>query len=150
MSAPIASGLPIVNQALEPKWVRDGSPATQKAYESALAFEDTLVEQLSQSLTAASGLTGESSGSGESEEGGSGAGASGNSELASLLPQGLTSSVMSAGGLGLAAQMTRELESTHAGTSTQANGGTHAPAGDGTSAQANGARQAQANGGTSA
>jgi hypothetical protein len=124
MSAPIASGLPVVNQALEPKWVRDGSPATQKSYESALAFEDTLVEQLSQSLTASSGLTGESSGGEESEEGGASASAGGDSELASLLPQGLTSSVMSAGGLGLAAQMTSDLQGVHAGTHTQANGGT--------------------------
>ncbi len=124
MSAPtaISTGMPIVNQALEPKWVRDGSPATQKAYESALAFEDSLVEQLSQTLTATSGLTG------ESEQGSEDAGASssetGDSELSSLLPQGLSASVMSAGGLGLAAQMTRELEGVHAGTDTQANGGT--------------------------
>ncbi len=127
---------PIVNQASEPKWVRDGSPSTQKAYESALAFEDTLVEQLSQSLTATSGLTGasspegEASGGQESEEGGSATG-TGNSELSSLLPQGLTASVMSAGGLGLAAQMTRELEGLGAAQHTQAGaaGGASAVAG---------------------
>ena len=49
MSVPTATapGLPVVNQALEPAWVRHGSAATQKAYESALAFEEVLVEQLS-------------------------------------------------------------------------------------------------------
>jgi Rod binding domain-containing protein len=131
MSNPItiSTGLPIVNQALEPKSVRDGSPATQKAYQSALGFEDALVEQLSKSLTESSGLTRESSEQG-SEEGGV-AGGTGDSELASLLPQGLTSSVMSAGGLGLAAQMTRQLEGTDAkastGTQAQASGGVHTP-----------------------
>ncbi|HYB22445.1 MAG TPA: hypothetical protein VED41_01520 [Solirubrobacteraceae bacterium] len=133
MSSPVtlASGLPIVNQVLEPKWVRDGSPATQKAYASALAFEDTLVEQLSQSLTASSGLTGAGNpvdAVGEASEQGSeeDTGAAGNSELASLLPQGLSTSVMNAGGLGVAAQMTRELEGVqgaHASAHTQASGG---------------------------
>jgi Rod binding domain-containing protein len=102
-----ASGLPVVNQALEPTWVRHGSPSTQKAYASALSFEQTLVEQLSKSLAATSGLGGEESGEGESsEEGGAGSG-----ELSSMLPQALSSSVMSAGGLGLAAELTRGLES---------------------------------------
>lgn len=97
----------IGGQASEPAWVRKGSAATQKAYETALAFEQMLVEELSQSLTAASGLGGESAQEGESSEGSSGGGASG--PLSSMLPQALTSGVMSAGGLGLAAQMTRQL-----------------------------------------
>lgn len=128
------SGLPTVNQTLEPAWVRKGSAATQKAYETALAFEQMLVEELSQSLTATSGLGGESSAEGESAEGSSsGGGASG--PLASMLPQALTSGVMSAGGLGLAAQMTRQL----AGAGTQGageggatTGGTGASAGTST------------------
>jgi Rod binding domain-containing protein len=105
-----ASGLPPVNQALEPAWVRNGSSATKKAYETALAFEQTLVEQLSKSMTTASGLAGESSQEGESgvEEGGSSA--AGASQLSSMLPQALTSSLMEAGGLGLAAQMTQQLK----------------------------------------
>ena len=128
-----SAGLPVVNQALEPEWVRHGSSSTQKAYESALSFEETLVEQLSQSLTATSGLDGASSQEGESgsEEGGSsGAGAS-NGELSSLLPQALTSSVMNAGGLGLAAQMTRELESVQSAAQTRATGGSAPAAGTG-------------------
>jgi Rod binding domain-containing protein len=145
MSDPVtvSGALPIVNQALEPKWVRDGSPSTQKAYESALAFEDTLVEQLSQSLTSTSGLTGESSTGGESsgeqgsEEGAGSTSGAGNSELSSLLPQGLTASVMHAGGLGLAAQMTRELEGVGASERAHASGGV---GGGG----ANGARQTAA------
>jgi Rod binding domain-containing protein len=102
-------GLPAVNQALEPGWVRRGSASTQKAYETALAFEQTLVEQLSQSLTASSGLEGESSDEGEA---GSEAGGSSGGELSSMLPQALTGGVMHAGGLGLAAQLTSQLQQT--------------------------------------
>jgi Rod binding domain-containing protein len=107
-----ASGLPVVNQALEPAWVRHGSAATQKSYQTALAFEEMLVEQLSKSLTATSGLEGESGAQGESSaEGGSSAQGASSSPLSSMLPQALTSGVMSAGGLGLAAQMTHQQES---------------------------------------
>ncbi len=127
MSVPVSSGsplsssgLPTVNQTLEPAWVRKGSAATQKAYETALAFEQMLVEELSQSLTASSGLGGESGAEGESSEGSSGSGGGGASgPLSSMLPQALTSGVMSAGGLGLAAQMTRQL----AGAAAQGAGG---------------------------
>jgi Rod binding domain-containing protein len=118
------SGLPIVNQALEPDWVRHGSAATQKAYDSALSFEETLVEQLSQSLASAGGLSGESS---ESEPGSEEGGSSGaNGELASLIPQALTNSVMHAGGLGLAAQMTHQLEGVSSSKQAHTTGGTTA------------------------
>jgi hypothetical protein len=128
-AATASAGLPAVDQALEPEWVRHGSASTQKAYESALSFEQTLVEQLSQSLTATSGLDGESSQEGESdsEEGGSSASGGSDSQLSSMLPQALSSGVMRAGGLGLAAQLTRELEGAQGATQTHATGGT-APA----------------------
>jgi Rod binding domain-containing protein len=125
-AAGVTAGLPVVNQALEPAWVRHGSADTQKAYESALSFEQTLVEQLSKSLADTSGLTGESSQAGESGSEGSSAGGASSAELSSMLPQALTASVMSAGGLGMAAQMTRQLEGVQAGAHTQASGGTSA------------------------
>jgi Rod binding domain-containing protein len=123
-TANAAAGLPPVNQALEPEWVRHGSAATQKAYASALVFEQTLVEQLSKSLTSASGLSGESTeGESGSEEGGSSASEAGASQLSSMLPQALTSGVMNAGGLGMAAQMTRQLEGVQGTAQTPASGG---------------------------
>jgi hypothetical protein len=127
-SATGSTGLPAVNQALEPEWVRRGSASTQKAYETALAFEQTLVEQLSQSLTATSGLEGESSQEGESgsEEGASTS--AGGGELSSLLPQALAGGVMHAGGLGLAAQLTRDLTGNQGAAPAHAAGGTTAPA----------------------
>ena len=123
MSLPSASatGLPVVNQALEPEWVRKGSASTQKAYETALSFEQTLVEQLSQSLTATSGLSGESS---EGESGSEGGSSGANGELSSLLPQALSTSVMHAGGLGLAAQMTKQLEGVKSSAQEHLAGGT--------------------------
>lgn len=145
MSLPGASaaGPPAIDRAREPEWVRRGSPATQKAYESALAFEATLVEELSKSLTATSDLGGESGQEGESgsEEGGSAqAGAGG--VLSSMLPPALTSSVMRTGGLGLAAQMTREDGGVDAtarksgGTAPRATTGADAGTGVGTGAPA--------------
>jgi len=118
-----ATGLPVVNQATEPEWVRKGSAATQKAYESALSFEATLVEQLSKTLASTSGLSGESGGESGSEEGGS---SGANSQLSSMLPQALTSSVMDAGGLGLAAQMTSNLEGLQGASQTRTTGGSSA------------------------
>jgi Rod binding domain-containing protein len=124
-----STGLPPVTPALEPAWVRHGSPATQKAYESALAFEQALVEQLSKSLTSASGLGGEGSQGGESgSEEGESSGAASDAQISSTLPQALTASVMHGGGLGLAAQLTRQLDGAGAGAGgaaqTQPSGGT--------------------------
>jgi Rod binding domain-containing protein len=131
MSDPVptaGAGLPVVNQALEPAWVRQGSKATQQAYQTALGFEGVLVQQLAASLTASSGL-----GEGASEEGGestgamgSGGGDAGSGALASMLPQALSAGVMSAGGLGLAAQMTRQLEGSHVGGPVSPSGGSAA------------------------
>jgi Rod binding domain-containing protein len=123
-ATPAATGLPVVNQALEPAWVRHGSASTQKAYESALAFEQSLVEQLAKSLADTSGLSGEGSQEG-GESGGEGSSA-GSSQLSSMLPQALTSSVMDGGGLGMAAQMTRQLEGVQAPAAARASGGTSA------------------------
>jgi len=81
--------------------VRNGSPATRKAYTSALNFESMLVQQLSQSLTESGGLGGEGEAEGEGEGGGNPV----NTQLSSLLPQTLTNSVMSHGGLGMAQQL---------------------------------------------
>jgi|HubBroStandDraft_3_1064219.scaffolds.fasta_scaffold101563_2 Rod binding domain-containing protein len=121
-----AEGAPSVNQALEPAWVRRGSASTQKAYQSALAFEQVLVEQLSQSLTKTSGLGGESAGAGEAsgEESSSSGAEAGGGPFSSMLPQALTSGVMNAGGLGLAAQMTHELQAASSTTDTAASGTT--------------------------
>jgi Rod binding domain-containing protein len=124
MTVEASTGLPAIDQALEPAWVRHGSASTRKTYATALAFEAMLVQQLSQALTATSGLENESTQSGGA---GSEAGSSpsmGASMLSSLLPQALSGGVMSAGGLGLAEQLTRELQSAQGAQQAQASGGT--------------------------
>ena len=115
MSAIDASSLPPVDQALLPQSVRDGSPAAKKAYETALGFEQILVSQLSQELAATASGSGVDGGSG----GGSSDGSSGlmgsdpaTSMYSQLLPQALTSSVMAAGGLGIAQQLAGALDPT--------------------------------------
>lgn len=116
--APTVNHAPVVNQALEPAWVRNGSASTQRAYQAALSFEQTLVEQLAHSLDATSGLGGESSAEGEAGGEGGGSSMAGSGELSSMLPQALASGVMNAGGLGLAAQLTKGLQSAQ-GTAPQ-------------------------------
>ena len=149
---PTAAGLPIVGQALEPEWVRQGSSATKKAYDSALAFEEMLVEQLSHTLTQTGGVGAEGAQEGSEEEGTQ----AGAGELSSLLPQALTGGVMRAGGLGLAAQMTHELAglaSTGGGRAQEATttGAVAAPGLDNArSVDADAARGAASRGGTSA
>jgi Rod binding domain-containing protein len=100
LAATAVTGLPPIDTAFEPASVRNGSPAVQKAYASALDFESMLVQQLSRSLAETSGLGGE----GMSEEGEGGSDPA-STQLSSLLPQTLTEGVMSHGGLGLAQQM---------------------------------------------
>jgi Rod binding domain-containing protein len=108
MSSPEISGLPavpVVNQALEPAAVRNGSPAVQKAYGEALSFESVFVNQLCQQLVDTTGLSG-TQGSTDSSSGDPSVG-----DFASMLPGALSSSIMSQGGLGLAAELLPGLES---------------------------------------
>jgi hypothetical protein len=122
-----AGGLPVVNQALEPASVRNGSPAVQKAYATALDFEQMLLSQLSQSLTATSesGEEGSEGGSEGSSEASALAGGGANSELSSMLPQALSEGVMSQGGLGLAQQLMGDFD--HSAASSKQATGTQAP-----------------------
>jgi Rod binding domain-containing protein len=97
------TGLPVTNQATMPEWVRKGSPELQQDYALGLQFEQMLTEQLSGALTASAGLNGEGS---EEEGGGSQAG---NGMLSSMLPGALAGGVAQAGGLGLAAELARQM-----------------------------------------
>jgi Rod binding domain-containing protein len=102
-----ASGVAPVNQALEPAWVRNGSAATQQTYQTALAFEQMLLEQLSGALTQ-DGLEGE--GEEASLSGEEGAPKLGGGLSSSLLTQALSQGLAAGGGLGVADELTRELQ----------------------------------------
>ncbi len=99
-----APGTPAVNPANEPANIRNGGAKAQQAYTTALQFEQVLVNQLTQQLTANAGIGGDGSSDDSSSDGsdsssllGSGPAAS---EYAQLLPGTLTSSIMGSGGLG--------------------------------------------------
>lgn len=126
-----SGGLTPVNSALEPSWVRDGSTQVQQDYQVAQGFEQVLMQQLSSAMT--------SSGEGSEEEGGEGEG--GQPGFSSLLPQALSQGVTAGGGMGLAAQLTRDMLEASGDTkaltgqgATSAAGATGATSADSTSA----------------
>jgi Rod binding domain-containing protein len=114
-----ATTLPAVDPALEPESVRNGNTAAKNAYQQGLAFEDILVNQLAQEMTATvPGLSGDDDGLGGSSDddsssdstGGLTDSSSGISGYASLLPQALTSSIMSGGGTGIALEIAQSID----------------------------------------
>jgi len=113
-----ATSLPAIDPALEPESVRTGNQAAKSAYQQGLAFEDILVNQLAQQMTASvPGLGGDGDGlGGSSDDGSSGSAggltdsASGISGYASLLPQALSTGIMSGGGTGIAMQIAQSID----------------------------------------
>jgi hypothetical protein len=106
MSVLPASSLPPISAASEPASIRNGPPAAKQAYQEALGFEQLLVDQLSQQLAATVSSPG--------GDGSSGSGVMGSdpstSGFASLIPQALSSGIMSAGGTGMALQLAKALD----------------------------------------
>jgi Rod binding domain-containing protein len=118
------AGMPIVSAASEPEFVRNGSAAVKSAYEEAVGFEEMLVEQLSKSMAQTGGLgEGAEGGQGEAAEGAEGAGAGSMGLVSSMLPQTLSEAVTRGGGLGLASQLTREIDRGAASEGVHAQGG---------------------------
>lgn len=107
MSALPASSLPPLSAATEPASVRNGPPAAKQAYQEALGFEQLLVDQLSQQLAA---TVSSPTSDGSSDSGGMMGSDPGTSAFASLIPQALTSGIMSAGGTGIALQLATALD----------------------------------------
>lgn len=100
------TGAALVDPALEPQSVRTGDAKAKQAYQTGLAFETMLVNQLAQQMTATvPGLDGTSSSAADDQSGGSSLGA-----YSSLLPQALSSSIISAGGTGLAMKIAQSLD----------------------------------------
>ncbi|HLJ03322.1 MAG TPA: hypothetical protein VKT31_07765 [Solirubrobacteraceae bacterium] len=107
----VSDSLPTVNPATEPAAIRNGGPVAQRAYQTGLAFEQMLVDQLSQELAATAGTSPDGSdSSGSSDTTGLMGSDPATSSYAQLLPQALSSGVMSAGGLGVAAQIASAID----------------------------------------
>ncbi|MFZ0974930.1 MAG: hypothetical protein WAN22_22065 [Solirubrobacteraceae bacterium] len=109
----IGSSLPPVDAANEPADIRNGNTAAKNAYQEALGFEDVLVQQLTQELastvTSPTNNGSSDNGSGDSSGGILGSDPS-TSGFASMIPTALTQSIMSSGGLGIAAQLAQSID----------------------------------------
>lgn len=119
MSFSVPGTLPPISPALEPAAIRNGNQTAKHAYQVGLAFEQMLVDELSQQLTATTGSDGSADGSSDPTSGGSSSGSStgsimgsdpASSTYAQMLPGALASGVMSAGGLGIAAQVAQGID----------------------------------------
>lgn len=109
-AAGLSTVSPTVAASVEPAFVRNGSTTVKNAYKEAVGFEEMLAEQLSKSMSEAGGLA-ESGSEGGSEGGGEGEEGGGSMSLvSSMLPQTLAESLTRGGGLGLATQLTTEID----------------------------------------
>jgi hypothetical protein len=116
-----AGTLPVIDPATEPAAIRNGDKKAQDAYKTGLAFENVLVNELAQQLSATvPGLDGSDDGLGGTSDDSSGAGGGGVTggvggagalgAYSSLLPQTLATSIMSGGGTGLAMQIAKSID----------------------------------------
>lgn len=112
-----AGSLPLIDPANEPAAVRNGGQKAKDAYQTGLAFENVLVNELAQQLSATvpgldgsdDGLGGTGGSSGAGRTGGVGGGG-GLGAYSSLLPQTLSTSIMSGGGTGIAMQIAKAID----------------------------------------
>jgi hypothetical protein len=112
------STLPLMDPATEPASVRNGDQKAKDAYKTGLAFENVLVNELAQQLSATvPGLDGSDDGLGGTSDDSSGAGSTGGvggsgglGAYASLLPQTLSTSIMSGGGTGIAMEIAKSID----------------------------------------
>lgn len=127
-----ASSITPVDPALMPAAVRNGSKARKADYQAALQFERMLVGQLTQSMSKSMGSL---TGSGDDDDDSTGDAAS--NQLKQTIPTTLADSIMSSGGLGIAAQLDQVWHpnatstSLSDGTTTTADGGGAATGGTG-------------------
>jgi hypothetical protein len=118
--ATTSGALPPIDPALEPASVRNGNQQAKNAYATGLAFEDVLVNELAQEMeNTVPGLDGSSDGLGgtsddssddSSSSGGVLGGGAGLGAYSSLLPQTLSTAVMSGGGTGVALQIAQAID----------------------------------------
>ena len=117
-SLPVANQ-PLIDPANEPASVRNGDQKAKNAYATGVAFENVLVSELAQQMTATvPGLDGSDDGLGgstDSSDGSAGSsggvgGSGGLGAYASLLPQTLANSITAGGGTGIAMQIAKSID----------------------------------------
>ena len=116
-TSPATAALTPIDQASEPASVRNGDQAAKNAYQTGLAFEQTLDNELTQTLSATiSGSGSSDDGLGGSTDGASTDPAAG--AFSSMLPDALTSGLMSGGGTGIAMQIAQSIDPALSGAGT--------------------------------
>jgi hypothetical protein len=113
-----AGTLPLMDPATEPAAIRNGDQKAKDAYQTGLSFENVLVNELAQQLSATvPGLDGSDNGLGGTSDDSSDAGSSGGvggggglGAYSSLLPQTFATSIMSGGGTGIAMQIAKSID----------------------------------------
>ena len=113
-----ASTLPPIDAANEPAAIRNGDQKAKNAYQTGMAFENVLVNELAQQLSATvPGLDGSDDGLGGTSNDSSGAGSTGGvggggglGAYSSLLPQTMATSIMSGGGTGIAMEIAKSID----------------------------------------
>ena len=116
-----AGSLPLIDPANEPAAIRNGDKKAQDAYKTGLAFENVLVNELAQQMSATvpgldgsddglGGTSDDSSGAGEGGVTGGVGGSGGMGAYSSLLPETLASSIMQGGGAGIAMQIAKSID----------------------------------------
>jgi hypothetical protein len=113
-----ASTLPLMDPANEPAAIRNGDQKAKNAYQTGLAFENVLVNELAQQLSATvPGLDGSDDGLGQTSDDSSDAGSTGGvggggglGAYSSLLPQTMGTSIMSGGGTGIAMEIAKSID----------------------------------------
>ncbi len=111
-----ASTLPLIDPANEPASIRNGDQKAKNAYQTGMAFENVLVNELAQQMAATvPGLDGSDDGLGGTTDSGSsgdtgGVGGGGLGAYASLLPQTLANSIASGGGTGIAMEIAKSID----------------------------------------
>ena len=128
ISATSALGLGSVSPlatANEPAIIRNGNQAAKNAYQTGLAFEQVLDNELSQAMTAtisADGSNSDGLGGTDDSSGADSSDSSGSSSAlgpyASLMPQALTQGLTAGGGTGIAMQIARAIDPALNGATT--------------------------------
>jgi Rod binding domain-containing protein len=114
-----ATNLPLIDPANEPASIRNGDQKAKNAYATGVAFENVLVSELAQQMTATvPGLDGSDDGLGGTTDTGDGSdgsaggvgGSGGLGAYSSLLPQTLANSISTGGGTGIAMEIAKSID----------------------------------------
>ena len=127
------AGIPNLNVATVPANIRNGGSKAMQAYSGGLAFENMLVNELSQQLANTMYGGSGSSTDASASDGTDGSGGSSSSSMlggasayASMIPSALTSSIMDGGGLGMAETFAQEFDPSLLSQASGATGSTGA------------------------